>query len=300
MLRVGVRFAAVLVCLATTSASPASEVPWPVGLRHDLDRVSQIQWRLRRAANDRCSVIKSDIGVIFDHRQAYDPRDWGILESTLGMATNPVLAGVAIGGPAAQAGLVPGDEVLSIGSKLTADIIAERREGETAAEVLDRWIADSPADRPIRMVTRRGGLEREVPISPVSHCGIRIVLKTSGKVDAHSDGRDVAVTNGLMAFSGSDDELALAAAHEFGHAMAGHMGKVTLAERRQREDQADIAGIRLVACAGFDPAKAMVLYERLARRDVLAFLRAPTHRKYSARIQLMKGVLAKGEKCPQS
>lgn len=289
-----------LACTVAASAAMAGELPWPVRLRQDLDRVAQLQWKLRRASGDRCAVASTDIGTTFDHREAYEPGDWPLLQASLGMSDEPVLVGVVPGSPAGDAGLASGDVVVAIGQVPTAKIVATRRSGESAAEVLDRRIAESPADQPISVVTRRAGVDREVQVMPVSHCGVRVILEVDKRIDAHSDGRDIAVTTGLVTFSENDDELAMAIAHEFGHAIGRHTANTGTVSRLRKEDEADVTGIQLAACAGFDPDKAMMLYRRLARRDVLAFLRAPTHRKFSTRIELMTSALAKGHVCPGS
>jgi len=279
------------------SDAAADEIAWPWLLRQDLARVAHLQWKIRKAADQLCPVAASDIGAAIDHRLAYKPQDWDLLYNSLGMTADPVVIAVAPGSPADFAGLVPGDTIISIGSISSADIVAARRSNETAAEAVDRVIAQSPAGRPITLVTQRSGVERQAQIVPVTHCGVRVILAVDQKFDAHSDGRDVAITTGLLAYSGNDDELALAVAHEFGHAIGRHTGSVGLAERHQREDMADVTGIRLVACAGFDPDKAMALYRRLANQAVLAFLRAPTHRKFSTRIRLMTDALAESQSC---
>ena len=89
------------------------------------------------------------------------------------------------------------------------------------------------------------------------HCGIRVILQSSGGIDAHSDGRNVAVSTGLVTFAQTDAQLALAAAHEFGHAIARHGKPKGLNERRHMEDEADLIGIRLAVCAGYDANDAM-------------------------------------------
>lgn len=294
------RISGYLICCVFATAAlgaTASEVVWPVRLRQNLDRVGQLQWRLRQASNGRCAKTVTDIGAGFDHRGAYASRHWPLLAETLGMAANPVLVGVAPGSPASKAGVASGDTVVSIGSALSAEISATRRVGESEAEVFDRWVEQSPVGKPLNIEVLRGTRTEKLTILPISQCAIKVVFKTDAKIDAYSDGKNVAVTTGLIEFSANDDELALAIAHEFGHAIARHSGKVGLTERRAREDAADAIGIRLVACAGFDPQKAMMLYSRLARRDMLGFLRAPTHRKYSARIELMSQALRASDVC---
>lgn len=280
-----------LSILLVGTAAIAQDLPWPVRLRHDLDRVAQIEWRLRDAAGDRCPASVPDIGVVFDDSTAYDARDRDFLKQTIGLDSDPVIAGVAHDGPAARAGVLPGDVVVSINAVAGSEIVRTRAAGELAPDSLLQAIATSPADRPVALVLARDGIRREVAILPVRHCAIRVVLETDRAIDAHSDDRNVSVSTGLVTYASTDDELAFAAAHEFGHVMNGHRKTSSIAKRRAMEDVADVAGARLVVTAGYNLDRGLDLFRKLARRDVLAFLRAPTHRKYGARIKLIREAL---------
>lgn len=54
------------------------------------------------------------------------------------------------------------------------------------------------------------------------------------------------------------------------------------------EDRADLMGVRLSYCAGYDPVNAQAFWLRRDAQDWLRFLRDPTHRSRKARVALMR------------
>ncbi|MCY1670489.1 M48 family metalloprotease [Novosphingobium sp. SL115] len=279
-------FAPGAVLAAASDAPPV--VQWPVRLRQDLDRGGQIEWRLRRAAGESCAVSTPDIGVVIDDPRDYAAADRPLLRQALAMDQDPVFAGVAMGSPAQQAGLQQGDTLMTINGRSARELGDSRDKGETASTAVARHLRTALADGATDLAIRRGEQSVALRIAPVVHCGIRVILQARQGIDAHSDGRNVAVSTGLVTFAQTDAQLALAIAHEFGHAIARHGKPKGLKERRRMEDEADLIGIRLTTCAGYDAEQAMVLFSRLGKRDVLSWLRAPTHRSFGARIDHMR------------
>lgn len=279
-------------------AQTVETAEWPVRLRQDLARAGQVEWRLRSAASQSCPVAAPDIGVVIDDPRDYAASDRPALKQALGMDQDPVLAGVATGGPAGLAGLQQGDALMAVNGVAARSFGADRAKGETASTATERHLRGALGTGPVNLSVRRGDRTFDAQVTPVLHCGIRVILQTAGKIDAHSDGRNVAVSSGLVTFAQTDAQLALAIAHEFGHAMAGHGKPTGMQDRRRMEDEADLVGIRLTVCAGYDPQQALELFTRLGRRDVLSWLRAPTHRSFGARIERMQNGL-EGFTCGQ-
>ncbi|MES2302995.1 MAG: M48 family metallopeptidase [Pseudomonadota bacterium] len=270
---------------------------WPLRLRADLARVAALEWRLRDAAGNSCPARISDAGLAIDDRRAYARRDWPLLQSSAGLGELPVVVGVATGGPAERAGLRPGDELVSINSEAVDAVVARRGAGALAADALLDEIGAAQAGSDVAVEVRRGGVSMTLSLQPVRHCAIRLVLFTDRGVDAHSDTRNVAMSTGMLAFARTDDELALAAGHEFAHVINGDRRGGGMAKRRNMEDAADERGFRLMGCAGFDAARGLTLFERLGANDWLGFLRAPTHRSWKDRIARLRALPEAGP-CP--
>lgn len=77
-------------------------------------------------------------------------------------------------------------------------------------------------------------------------CGFRVAYDPSGTVNAYARGAgDVAVTAGLLRAVDNDAELAAVVAHEFGHHIAGHIGRA-----RTRTALGALAGAAVGAYTG--------------------------------------------------
>lgn len=285
--------AVAILIVAATSGALAQEAPWPVRLHRDMARVLAAEWRLREAAGGLCPASAADIGILFDDRRAYAKPDWPLLQSTVNLGERPRVVAVAPGSPAHTAGIVAGDEVESIDG-LTVDAIATRRKaGALVAEALLAEIAEHTADQPLVVGVRRNGLVQVIPVRPVLHCSARLVLVTNPAVDAYSDRHNVAITTGLVTFARSDDELALAAGHELAHIIHRDRKGGGIALRRRMEDAADLVGLGLLHCAGYQAGTGIALFQRLGKRDWLGFLRAPTHRSFAKRVERLQDAQAR-------
>lgn len=274
--------------LIAGASAQAQDIPWPVRLRQDMDRVTQVEWRLRQAAGALCPSAAADVGVMFDDRRAYRKEDWPLLASTVALGDRPVVVAVAAGGAAAMAGLAVGDEIEAIGGKPVAEIAARRKAGALVGEALLEEIAATPQGRSIAFAIRRGGATMTRTVHPAQHCAARLVLEANRAVDAHSDVRNVSISTGLATLARSDDELALAAGHELAHIVHRDRKGGGIGLRRRMEDAADSLGLQLIHCAGYDASRGIVLFQRLHKRDWLGFLRAPTHRSFGKRVERLK------------
>ena len=287
---------AILLAAAMSGVLPAPALAntpndiWPALLRRDLARAGLVEWRLRAAAGASCPVQAADIGVVFDDSRAYPKRDRPLLKSRLGMGDYPVVIGVAPGSPADLGGLRTGDEVLAIGGAPSEAIIARRNAGALISEALLDEIGQSTAKVPMTFDLRRNGSLLRLTVLPVDHCAVRLVLFTDRQIEAHSDTRNVAISTGMLAFARTDDELALAAGHEFAHVINGDRRGAPVNVRRRMEDSADALGLHLMECAGYQRTAGITLFERLERRDWLGFLRAQTHRSWKARTDSLRAL----------
>jgi len=287
-------FRAVLPAFALVGASPATAAPdpqWPVAMRGALGRLGEIEWRLGQRALSSCPTTAAGTGFVFDHRAAYRREDWPLLAATLGLGERPVIAAVVPGSPAALAGALPGDTVVAIAGEPVERIIAAGEAERLAADSLAEFVARQAPGSPIRVEIERGGAPMTLDVTAVPQCGARVILATSNAIDAHSDGRNVSVSSGLLNFARSDDEIALLAGHELAHVIHRDGKARDLAERRAMEDAADLLGAHLARCAGYDAGGALDFWERYARRDMLSFLRSPSHRNPRERIRRMRAFL---------
>lgn len=281
---------ALSLMLGAVAPAHAQTPAWPTAVRGIIQRLGAVEWRLRQAAGAMCPRQASAVGIVFDDADAYAAKDLPLLRETLGLGSLPQVAAVAEGSPAALAGLHEGDELVAIGGRATADLRAEPGPSPLMTEKLEAWIATLPQDRPTELAIRRAGRDLRVAVTPVSLCAARFILKTEGGIDAFSDGDNLAVTARMVAFTQNDDELALVTGHELGHIVARDDKASGVSMRRAMEDRADLLGVRLAACAGYNVQLSFAFWERYNKRDWKRWLRDPSHRSVPARLERMRAV----------
>lgn len=270
-------------------ADPAAHA-WPQAIRNAMQRLGTVEWRLRAAAADLCPRRSSGIGITLDDADAYPARDRPLLRRSLGLDSLPQIAGVAPDSPAQKAGLHEGDELLAIGPVTTDAIRADANPDRLMIDRLDNELAGLPPGKEIVLTVRRADLRMQIAVTPIPICAARFILKSDGAMDAYSDENNLAVTAGMVAFTRTDDELALITAHELGHIAARDGKAPSLSARRAMEDRADLLGVALAACAGYDVPSAFAFWERFDKRDWRRWLRDPSHRSVPARLARMKAV----------
>lgn len=271
----------VLGCLLTTIAWPLradGAEAWPVQLRAKIARVNEIGFKLQAAvAPSACQQVLPALGAEFDSLDNYADGAQDLARKTLGLGSVPQIAAVAIGSPAALAGLVPGDELLKVGEVDAVQIASGGDALRTSSDRVHDAIVASLRNGPVPMTVRRGSLQIAATIVPRVLCSAHANVATRRAVTAHKGGSEVIVTTGLIDFVANDDELALVMAHEFSHSFLAHGKARDVRARREMEIEADTTGAKIARCAGYDLGVAARFWHRYGKRDIFPFLRAPTH-----------------------
>ncbi|MYL99808.1 PDZ domain-containing protein [Novosphingobium sp. FGD1] len=286
---------------ASPSIDPAQSAarPWPVVVHAQMARLGSIEFALRRAAGDSCEERSAAIGVRIDSLQAYPPGDRGAVRQLTGLGDLPQVVAVAPGSPAARAGVQAGDEIAAVNGESVSAIEARIDEPSLIADALEEAIADTRSDAPLVLELRRAGKPWQAQPEPMHLCAARFILKTGEGLVAYSGGTDVAISDKLVEFARNDDELAVFAAHELAHVLAKDGKTRSLRERRAMEDRADILGVELMRCAGYDPVRGMDIWRRYNARDLLRWFRDGTHRNVPDRIARMTAHLGSSPgSCP--
>lgn len=274
------------LAIVPTTALAADTIPdWPHNLRTVIGRLAEVEWRLRSAAGNACPAQEAAIGATFDDLSAYPKADSPLLRSSLGMSDVPQIAHVATGSPAALAGLEEGDDLTAIQGESVEEIRANAHGARLMIDRIDARIAALAAGAPAALTIRRAGKFMTLRVVPIKRCSVRFAVKTSGGLDAYSDGINIAITARMIAFTQNEDELALLAGHELGHVL-GRDGKSSkLAIRRAMEHRADVLGAQLAACAGYDVPHALAFWFRLEK---LSWLDDPSHGSARTRVDAMR------------
>lgn len=250
---------------------------WPLKLRGQMLRLNDVEWRLRVAAGANCPDPSSATGLTIDQIAAYDPHEHAMLQRDLGMTTLPQIAAVAIGSPAAFAGIKPGDEIRSIDGVAPHLVVPQTGDRELLAEDLMDWLAARPAGIAITMELQRGNLTFRKLVMPIALCAGRAILKTDDTLDAYSDRHDLAITTGIISFTANDDELGLIVGHELAHVVLAHAQGGSASELRKREVEADTLGANLAHCAGYDVVNGAAFWHRYGAHYAARWPRLATH-----------------------
>lgn len=281
------------------SAAAPDSAPWPIVLRSQVTRLNVVGYRLARTAAPLCPSTGAGTGLALDYIAAYEDRDRAAVSTLLGMTEAPQVAAVAPDSPGAKAGIRPGDSIEAIDGISTRQLARASKDPTLLADELEQMLVAKAVDETIHLQLLRDGKMLQADIAPEAVCSPRFVIKTGAGNEAHTDGENIAVSNELIGFTRNDDELALVVAHEIGHVINRDGKAGSLAERRQMEDLADIMGVRLSHCAGYDPLVGVQYWLRSEARDMLRWFRDPTHRSRPARVKRMRAEAAVAT-CPAS
>lgn len=307
--------AAVAALLALAACSPMSRLPeinpglaaaerdkqMELALREQMrrtERLGSVGWRILEANTDACGEkLKPRFGFwAFDETLSPEPyrATWRRLYGT---HQRPRVFFTAHGSPAHSAGILAGDIVLMAGGVGT----------ETADGVKQAMAKMAEASGPLDILLRREVTEIKVTLSPRPVCDFPVGLVGGDQVNAYADGSKIYVTQGMMRFTATDEELALVVAHELGHNTQKHMDAkmgnqliggligalISVAIRtdvsqigsnigqmafsKEFEAEADYVGTYYAAKAGFNVDRAADFWRRMAVEHPAAIGHGTTH-----------------------
>lgn len=182
---------------------------------------------------------------------------------------------------------------IDVGDRLVA-VSGEDLAGERWQRQL-RTALDRSAGTPIELTVERNGTPTSIEVTSVEVIADRVVMSPSRTVNAYADGRKIVVHRGMIEFLSSDAELAFIVAHELAHNLLHHqratlwnygLGSIAdvalmaatgvfvgsplgvanaLRHSARFEQEADHAGLYLLARAGVDPESVGDIWRRFAR-----------------------------------
>lgn len=249
-------------------------------------RVQEIVYRLGAAGRAYCPEPFPVSGLAFHHLADYDGEDRAHMVAIYGIDRGTGILSVIANSPAARAGLVAGDVIVAVnGAALPSPAPAaaerdrdRRRPLTVAAEVA---IEEQLRRGPARLDILRQAQPLTVTLAAEPGCPALGRLARSGQDNAFADGRYTIMTTDFLGFFRSDDELAVALAHELAHNILRHpqqleaQGVPNGALRhigrnarlvRATEIEADRLSVRLLAAAGFDLDAILPFWRRVHGR----------------------------------
>jgi Zn-dependent protease with chaperone function len=287
--RIFLAAAAVMAPLPAAAQAPAAAASAAAPgsfLRAPDHRIVAMVYRLGLGGRAHCPASFPLTGLAFHHLADYRPVDRAEAIARYGLDRGPGILSVVEGSPAAAAGLAAGDVLVSIGGNAfrpPAEIAAQRKARDRRAMIraTEELFEDHLRRGPATLEVARGAHVRTVTLRPVAGCAARGRLARSDQDGAFADGRYAIMTTDFLDFFRSDDELAVALAHELAHNILGHPQQ--LRERgvpnsflrhlgrnarlvRATEVEADRLSVRLLHGAGYDLDAVLPFWRRLLGR----------------------------------
>ncbi len=215
------------------------------------------------------------------------------------MGEMPQVVSVAPDSPAARAGIQIGDNIAAIDGVPIAKIKANTPDPALLSDALLDQFSKVPEGHTISISVIRGTGTRDLKVTAQRVCAGKAIVETTGGLDLQSDARNVAIGTDTIAGMHNDDELALLLGHEYGHVIDHHRDLHNVTAIRQQEEQADLLGMALAKCAGYDVGRGLQFWVRFRERPFGWIFSDPTHGSVKDRIARMRAALP-AVQCPLS
>jgi len=285
-----------------------------------LHRLDTVAFRIRTANRADCREwVAGQIGLRAVTPRSLPRKFQSFSAEALGLRwVRATVISVVEGSPAADAGIVTGDELMTFNNE------------PVPVTGTPRWIDDFLRDngeRPVKVVLKRDGVDRTLEVKPVIGCAIPINLDINAEANAATDFRKIVIQTGILRISRTDAQLAVVVGHELAHVNMGHYQKKQqnallgqfggalvdggfllggiytgrsfadyLGQVGARafsvafEREADYVGAYYVARAGYDLAGAEEVWSAMGMEDPNSIRKATTHPTAPVRFLQMRKV----------
>lgn len=249
-------------------------------------RVAAVAWKLARANADLCPKTRLRVGWSLQSASQYGGELRPVAEARYGLDGDlPGILAAPPGSPVAEAGLAPGDLILSVNGQALSRGGASPSRSYDGLEANIALLDSHAARGPLWLQVRRQGAERQVNLAPTITCAYSTQIEVTGTFRSHTDGRHIFISDRMVDVAADDDQLAFVLAHELAHAVLEHRTQpdvtgspgqanqwITLNRglSLRAEPDADHLGLFLLARAGFDPYQAVDFLTRYAEANPAA------------------------------
>lgn len=216
-------------------------------------------------------------GLYLDHLAEYAAPDRPRLIEGRFLDRGPGVLSVVEDSPAARAGLMAGDVLISVNERAAYASPDALISPETAREQTRQFLEQELRLGPARLLVLRSGAQLVLTLASAPGCPARVRLARSPEARAVAGGGNIVLTTAALAETGNDDELAVIISHELAHVVLKHGERLRaqgvprgpsreLGRNAERvlatEREADRLGIRLAWAAGYDVNAAIPFWRR--------------------------------------
>lgn len=178
----------------------------------ETQRVEDIAFRIMAANQDLCADRAPRLGMIWEVADSFDAKARPTAMEAYQLGEGVTVTTVIAGGPAAAAGLRPGDVIVSVNGEIApTGKAAHRKLGSRVEKMMGGSVAA------LTFVVRRAGQEQTLAVTPVMACAYGVAVQDAPELNAYADGKSIYVTRPMLRLAASDEELALVIAHEVAH-----------------------------------------------------------------------------------
>jgi hypothetical protein len=185
-----------------------------------LARLNKVAYRIANAGHTDCKQeLTYDLGFATVAPNDLPRRFKQLAVEALGQdAGTSIVISVAEESPAAKAGIVAGDQLVSLNDQY----VPKTQPADWIALFLLK-----NGEKPVQVEVERNGKTLTRTMPAVARCSIPILLQTDAQSNAFTDGKRIVVHSGMLRVAQTDDELAAIVGHELAHVTMGHLEKGT-------------------------------------------------------------------------
>ncbi|MBS0533881.1 MAG: M48 family metalloprotease [Proteobacteria bacterium] len=184
----------------------------------ELHRVDTIAFRLRTANVADCKDwVSAQIGLYAVTPRSLPRKYQSYIAEALNIGwMRPTAISVVEDSPAANAGIVAGDEIIALNGELIPLW--------GTAGWMGGWLKANGV-KPVEVAVRHDGVDRVVTVTPVMGCAIPIAYTVDADANASASDTKITINTGIVALAETDAQLALVIGHEMAHSNLGHNDK---------------------------------------------------------------------------
>jgi hypothetical protein len=183
-----------------------------------LHRLDTVAFRIRTANQSFCKDwVSAQIGLFAATPRSLPRKFQAYTAEALGLRwVRATVISVVDGSPAANAGIVNGDELVSFNGEPVPT---------TGTMGWMGGFLKFNGERPVTVILRRDEAEQTLVVKPVIGCAIPIDLEINADANAETSPKKIVIQSGVLRISNTDAELALIVGHELAHSTLDHYSK---------------------------------------------------------------------------